>query len=84
MEKILMAFPEIDVAWLITGNIGIKPETRQQSLNFEASTATAASINDRKEIVDQSLKDDGLRAEMIVIIYPNGTFRILKPFDNKV
>ena len=80
LEKILVAFPETDVNYLITGKkIFSEPVIKEPAFSLQADQKglnSAAIINDEKKIPVPELKEP---VEKIILVYKNNTFRILDP-----
>jgi transcriptional regulator with XRE-family HTH domain len=79
LEKMLTSFPEIDVAWLITGKPGTQVTLKKDTGNEDASADTLGmpvetTFNTPKKTLPPR---DEEAVDHIIIVYKNNTFRIL-------
>lgn len=93
LEKILNVFPDIDVTWLITGKVSslkkvskIEPDPEPdlfQELNLTAQKDQKKDqYPDKPENKKPPVLAEEESVEKIIIVYGNGTFRMLKPSEN--
>jgi len=78
LEKILNAFPEVDVNWLITGKKGqftnlIKDETVAVTESRPVKDITGNAAENKKT----PLPCDEEAVDHIILVYKNNTFRML-------
>ena len=79
LEKMLTVFPEIDVAWLITGKAGrqlsfAKDQDRENTLeNKPVFPEEAFPVTSKKTLPPH----DEEAVDHIIIVYKNNTFRML-------
>jgi len=82
LEKMLLVFPEVDIAWLITGNKtspvqqNSKNEMKVEDVGiglFQHTVKTAATPEKAKPLQDEEAVD------RIIIVFKNNKFRILSP-----
>lgn len=82
LEKILNVFPDIDTTWLITGRVSEIKTVKQDEIRAENDGTQAENrlflMPENKKIPDPV---DEEPVEHIIIVYKNGTFRMLKHFD---
>jgi len=80
LEKILVAFPETDVNYLITGkkvfSESVIKEPAFSVQDDQKGLNSAVNINYEKKIPVPDLKEP---VEKIILVYKNNTFRILDP-----
>jgi transcriptional regulator with XRE-family HTH domain len=80
LEKILQAFPDTDVNWLITGNesmheIKAEPKREMNALVTGSENQLPMAINENKIPAQQGAEP----VEKIIIVYRDNTFQILYP-----
>jgi len=91
--KIVHAYPEVDLQWLLNGKGNFPKETQSTSENtfVNKSEEPQSSLFEKKEATENlSIKVDRLQnlqatangdIEQIVFFYKNGQFKIYKPSD---
>jgi transcriptional regulator with XRE-family HTH domain len=81
LEKMLNTFPEIDIAWLITGKASqrpISPDIGFHPLPVEEKTVMPIELPE-VSVKKTLLPQDGEAVNNIIIVFKNNTFRILNP-----
>jgi transcriptional regulator with XRE-family HTH domain len=79
LEKMLNSFPEVDVAWLITGKPGTQVPLRKEPgnenpvLNNEGLMVESTYNISKKTLLPREEE----AVDHIIIVYKNNTFRIL-------
>jgi len=82
LEKILNVYPEIDVTWLITGRVSSQKEIISIKPDAEADLFRELNVPVLKEEIKKlPVLNEEEPVEQIIIIYKNGTFRMLKPSE---
>ena len=92
LEKILNVYPDIDVTWLITGRVSspkeaskIKPVSEPDL--FQELYPTAPEVQERdhdaekRENIKSPVLSEEEPVEKIILVYRNGTFRMLNPSE---
>jgi len=87
LEKIKTAFPEADLNWLVSGK---KSATSGLSTSPAVSKTVPVSLpptlfeaEENNEIQKKPVHKDDEPVEQIIMIFRNGTFRVLKPESGK-
>jgi len=87
LEKIKTAFPEADLNWLVSGK---KSATSGLSTSPAVSKTVPVSLpptlfeaEENNEIQKKPVHKDDEPVEQIIMIFRNGTFRILNPESGK-
>jgi transcriptional regulator with XRE-family HTH domain len=72
VQKIISAFPDIDIEWLLTGQVSekIKPSVQKEECNLQETEPKAIS---------QCFNTNEDDIEKIVLFYKNGSFKIYQP-----
>lgn len=83
LEKILIAFPDIDVTWLISGRKGLSIKTTGQDayniVNKDVNSMSALDFEDAdKKTPAPSIEEP---VAHIIIVYKNNSFRFLYPSE---
>jgi transcriptional regulator with XRE-family HTH domain len=82
LEKILNVYPEIDVTWLITGRVSSQKEIISIKPDPEPDKFRELNVPVLKEEIKKlPVLNEEEQVEQIIIIYKNGTFRMLKPSE---
>lgn len=82
LEKILNVYPEIDVTWLITGRVSSQKEIISIKPDPEPDKFRELNVPVLKEEIKKlPVLNEEEPVEQIIIIYKNGTFRMLKPSE---
>jgi transcriptional regulator with XRE-family HTH domain len=82
LEKILIAFPDTDSTWLITGRTG--PQKASNQVDYEADPDRLPGRNTQKIKMENTNPPAPLMAEPVdhvIIVYKDNTFRILNPSE---
>jgi transcriptional regulator with XRE-family HTH domain len=95
LEKILNVYPDIDVNWLITGKVSspeavnkIPPDPDPEPDLFQELNAPVHKKEAKQKDIDNVTENKLLAApdedpvEKIILVFKNGTFRILRPSEN--
>lgn len=78
LEKILNAFPEIDITWLITGKKGQITNLIKEESNAVADSRPVKEIpGNATENKKTPLPYDEEAVDHIILVYKNNTFRML-------
>ena len=87
LEKIKTAFPEADLNWLVSGK---KSATSGLSTSPAVSKTVPVSLpptlfeaEEKKEIQKKPVQKEDEPVEQIIMIFRNGTFRVLRPESGK-
>jgi transcriptional regulator with XRE-family HTH domain len=80
LEKILIAFPEIDAAWLVTGKTSQPNARRSEAKGIcEFEKELQIEIKPELENIKIPIPNDEEAVDHIIIVYKNNTFRLLAP-----